>query len=97
MNQEVITLRLLDKAHQIKCDSSQVDTLKSAAILLNKKVKQEQDKHQLSLPDATLLAALNLCGEQIAHNTEKANTFSNEEKEMLQALNQQVESVIDNA
>ena len=97
MNQEIITLRLLDKEHQIKCDRTQVETLKSAAILLTQKVKQEQNKHQLSLANATLLTALNLCGEQITNDKETLNTFSNEQKDALSALNQQIELTIENS
>tara|TARA_B110000908_G_C10170346_1_gene410513 strand:+ start:71 stop:361 length:291 start_codon:yes stop_codon:yes gene_type:complete len=95
MNQKIITLRLLDKDHQIKCDESQVETLKSAAILLSEKVKQEQNKYQLSLTNATLLAALNLCGEQIKLKKYTFNTFSQEQKDTLNELNQQITSAIE--
>jgi cell division protein ZapA (FtsZ GTPase activity inhibitor) len=94
MNQTIVTLRLFDEEYQIKCDVLEVETLKSAAALLIKKTKNEQKKHSLSQANATLLAALNLCGEQLSHKIETKNCYTDDQKNKINALNLQVISAL---
>lgn len=92
MNQTVITVRLCNENYKIKCEKSQVETLQAAAELLSSKISSLQESSKLSTSNATLLTALNLCGEQLTQ--EKQNSFSNEQKNRLNQLNQKITTLL---
>lgn len=94
MKQTIVTVKLFDQEYKIKCDEKEVDILESAAELLVAKVKHVQDTHKLSIANATLLTALNLCGEQLNQRQEAINSFSNEQKHTLNLLNQKIATAL---
>jgi len=93
MTHQIITIKLLGSEHQIKCAPEKEQTLKAAAVELTKKVKSVQKKSNLSLSEATLLTALNLCGEQIEQN-QTANAFSEKQSDLLKSLSQKVNAAL---
>lgn len=90
MTHQIVTIKLLGSEHKIKCDASQEELLKAAAIELSKKVKKARQKNNLSLNDATLLTALNLCAEQLGQQQKNTSPFSEEERQTLDSLNKKI-------
>ena len=94
MTYKLIDIQLFKTKYAIKCQESQVETLKSAAIELTQKVKKIQKKSNLSLSDSVLLTALNLCGEQIDHIKNPASILTNEEEETFHSLNMKLNNAL---
>lgn len=92
MTHTVATIRVANQEYKIKCETAQVETLEMAAHCLSEKITALQASQPLSIHSAMLLAALNLCGEQLQQQAQ--NAFSAEQKETLNQLNQKVISAL---
>lgn len=90
MTHQIITLKLFGKEHQIQCEDTQVEILKSAAVSLSKKTKKIQQKSNLSLDNAILLTALNLCGEQISTQKKNESKLTKQEEIIIESLNKNI-------
>ncbi len=66
MTEQTISVKVLDRQYNIKCDQSEIETLEHAACHLEDSIKALQNNNRLSFADATLMAALNICGQFVA-------------------------------
>lgn len=80
MNKITVDINILGKTYQIKCPESEVDSLKKAAVLLEKKMQVTQERGNfLSHDRIAVVTSLNL-----AH---QIMLLENQAQEYMQSLN----------
>lgn len=100
MSNTTYTINVLDKSYTIRCPQENQETLEQAAHLLENSVKKYQSETNISLNDALVLTALNLCGENLTQHHLNSSTnliegLDNEQIDKIAALSEQIQHVLD--
>ena len=82
---EIVTVELINKAYQIKCDPKKAKELAKSAKHLNKKLTQARDHNQINnITDLALIVALNLSHELLYRDNAVPKELAKIEKQATQ-------------
>ena len=100
MNSEILSIKILDRNYQIKCNENETEVLKEAAKMLSESISETQSQANLSFVDSIILSSLNLCGKQIALKqasdlaASSMSQISSEQLEAIERIDEKVRSAL---
>jgi cell division protein ZapA (FtsZ GTPase activity inhibitor) len=99
---ETWKVKITDRIYNIKCPEAELETLKAAASFLEESIEATQRESLLSFSDASVVTALNLCGQHIVQYNKlpqktytSGNSFSDEYMQKITELNSKIEEALE--